>query len=130
VTAGNFAVINAKSLTDAMNYYVVDPETDRIRMKEEFLPSLMRNRQFAAVGWSKMIASFPSPETGDIHFLAFELPRSEPLTLDGNEDLGQDVEMNDLWKQLCGRFGDILDAGSQPLKCASTQLAAASEPRR
>jgi hypothetical protein len=130
LTAGNFAVINAKSLADAINYYVVDPETDRIRMKEAFLPSLTRNRQFAALGWSKMIATFPSPETGAIHFFALDFKRSEPVTLDGNEDLGHDVELDDLWKQLCGRFGDILDAGTQPLKCASGQLAAASGPIR
>lgn len=128
LTAGNFAVINANSLADAMNYYVVDPDTDRIRMKEAFLPSLMRNRQFAAVGWTKMIAGFPSPETGAMHFLVLDLKRSEPLTLDGNEDLGQDFEVKDLWAHLCGRFGDILDAGSQPLKCSSRQLAASAEP--
>ncbi len=40
LTGNNFTVVNAKSLVEAMHYYAVDPETDRIEMKEAFLPSL------------------------------------------------------------------------------------------
>lgn len=119
LTAGNFAVVNAKSVTEALHYYAVDAGTDRIEMKENFLPALVRNRQYAAVGWSKMLATFPTPETGEYWFLAIDLKGGEPLTVDGDEDLGRDPEVDELWKQLCGRFGAILDAGSQRLKCAA-----------
>lgn len=127
---GDFTVVNAKTLVEAMHYYTVDPESDRIEMKENFLPSLVRNRQFAAVGWSKMLGTFPTPETGAFSFLVVDLKGGVPLTFDGGEDLGHDAEVDEMWKQLCSRFGVILDAGSQPVKCAATQVAAMTAPRR
>lgn len=125
---GDFTVVNAKSLAEATHYYRVDGETDRIEMKENFLPILVRNRQFAAVGWSKMLATFPTPETGVFSFLVVDLKGGLPLTLDGSEDLGHDAEVDEMWKQLCGRFGGILDAGTQPMKCAGNQVAAMAAP--
>jgi arylsulfatase A-like enzyme len=127
---GDITVVNAKSLAEATHYYTVDPETDRIEMKRDFLPSLERNRQFAAVGWSKMLGTFPTPETGAYSFLVVDLKGGSPLVLDGGEDFGQDAEVDEMWKQLCRLLGVIHDAGYKPVKCTATQhVAATTAPR-
>jgi arylsulfatase A-like enzyme len=121
----DFTVVNAKSVAEATHYYEVDPETDRIEMKSQFLESLERNRQFAAVGWSKMLGVFPTPETRQFSFLVVDLKGGEPQLLDGGEDFGKDVEVDEMWTKLCRRFGVILDAGTQPLKCTTKAAVAA-----
>jgi arylsulfatase A-like enzyme len=127
---GDFTVVNAKSLADATHYYSVDPDTDRIHMKQQFLDSLLRNRQFAAIGWSKTLGVFPSPETRAFSFLVFDADRGEPLPLDGADDFGKDAEIDTMWNQLCRRFGAIVDAGTQSVKCSANRVAVSTPSAR
>jgi hypothetical protein len=123
---GDFSVVNAKSFAEATHYYRVDPATDRIEMKRQFLDNLQRNRQFAAVGWSKMLGVFPDPVSRSFSFLVVDLKGGAPQSMLAADDFGADPEVGAMWKQLCQRFGTILDAGTQPIKCPADHLAAAA----
>jgi hypothetical protein len=125
---GDPTVVNAKSFAEASHYYRVDPETDRIEMKREFLDNLQRNRQFAAIGWSKMLSVFPSPTTGAFSFMVVDLKGGPAQSIAAVDDFAADPEAQTMWTQLCQRFGVILDAGTQPVKCAATHVAATLPP--
>jgi hypothetical protein len=116
-------VLNAKTIAEVMNYYRVDPVTDRIEMKRHFLDTLRRNRQFAAVGWSQMLGVFPSPRERAFTFLVVDLSGSEPRKMESSESFAHDEEVLALWKQVCARYGDILDDGAQATKCGATNFA-------
>ena len=117
-------VVNVQTVTEVMNYYRVDPVTDRVEMKRHFLDTLRRNRQFAAVGWSQMLAVFPSPRERSFTFLVVDLAGSKPRKLESSEDFTRDEEVHALWKQMCARYGDILDDGAQATKCSPARVAA------
>jgi hypothetical protein len=123
---GDPTVVNAKSFVEATHYYRVDPETDRIEMKRQFLDNLQRNRQFAAVGWSKMLGVFPDPVKRSFAFLVIDLDGGPLQSVTAAGDFARDEETREIWNQLCHRFGGILDAGNQPVKCAATHMAAAA----
>lgn len=125
---GDPTVVNAKSFIEATHYYSVDPDTDRIEMKRQFLDSLQRNRQFAAVGWSKMLGVFPDPSKRSFSFLVVDLKGGPPQSITAAGDFAHDEETREMWGQLCQRFGVILDAGNQPTKCAATHVAAVPAP--
>jgi arylsulfatase A-like enzyme len=123
---GDVTVVNAKSFVEATHYYTVDPETDRIEMKRQFLDILEHNRQFAAVGWTKMLGIFPLPTTGEFTFLELDLKGGIPprlMSVPG--DFTRDAEVTEIWTQTCRRFGAIIDAGKQSLKCAASRMTAA-----
>lgn len=123
---GDPTVVNAKSFIEATHYYSVDPDTDRIEMKHQFLDNLQRNRQFAAVGWSKILGVFPDPVKRSFSFLVIDLKGGPPQSMAAAVDFTRDEETREIWSQLCHRFGGILDAGNQPVKCAARQMAAAA----
>lgn len=126
---GDPTVVNAKSFIEATHYYSVDPETDRIEMKRQFLDSLQRNRQFAAVGWSKMLGVFPDPVKRSFSFGVIDLAGGSLQPIAAAGDFAHDEETREIWDQLCHRFGGILDAGNQAVKCTPTQMAASAGDR-
>ncbi len=131
---GDVSVVNAKTFAEASRYYRVDPVTDRIEMKRGFLDTLRRNRQFAAIGRSQLLGVFPSPQTGAYTFLVVSLEGGLPRRIVSAEDVAGDAEVHELWRQICARYGAILDAGSQPTKCVvsppvAAQSAAAGDAR-
>ncbi len=127
---GDVMTVNAKSIVEVTNYYRVDPDTDRIEMKRKFLDVLRRNRQFAAVGWSKMLGAFPSPSTDIYSFLVVTLEGGgAPRYVMSAEELASDPETAILWNQMCARFGGIFDTGKQAIKCGGPQVVGAFAAR-
>jgi hypothetical protein len=111
------ATIGASSLADAAQYYRVDPETDRLEMKTHFLESLRRNRQYAAIGWTQMLVAFPQPRLNSYVFATIGLRGGTPSLVE-TTDFHGDPEVAELWRQMCARLGDLIDTGTQSIRCS------------
>ena len=75
------AFLSASSVRGAATYYRVDPETDRLLIRAEYLPKLLANRQYAVVRGEEMLASVPSESTREQHVLYLERPGTAPVWL-------------------------------------------------
>lgn len=96
--------ISASALRGAAEYYRIDPDTDRILIRQEFLGDILANRQYAASRNGSMLASIPMPD-GPGHYLAyFDRPESQPRWLDSATAASGGPEVSELWAALTQRF--------------------------
>ncbi len=118
ITGDANTAVSASSLAEAALYYRVDPETDRLEMKTQFLDTLRRNREFAALGWTQMLGVFPRPQLNSYLIYAIDLRGGDLRRVESTADMQHDPEIAELWERLCVRYGDIIDSGTQGVRCA------------
>jgi hypothetical protein len=90
------------ALSDAADYYRVDPETDRVLIRAERLDELLRNRQYAALRGERMLAAVPSADLLQQHLVYLERRGAPAIWLTRAPepaDAGYD-----LWSALTQRF--------------------------
>jgi arylsulfatase A-like enzyme len=97
-------IITTSALTDAAEFYSVNPVTDRIHIRQESLQELLANRQYAASRDGRVLASVPVPD-GPGHFVAYiEHPGAQPRWIDADAVAKDDPKVADLWAALNDRF--------------------------
>jgi len=103
---GTFATPSA--LRTAASFYRVDPETDRVQLREEDLDVVLAKRQYAAFRGSRMVVAFPSPdpEVSTLELGLLNPPATQPIPL-SRTMLEADPETGTLWQALQARFPDL-----------------------
>jgi hypothetical protein len=59
--------VTASMVANVARYYVVEPDSDRILFRETLVPRLLRERQYAAIQGSRMLAALPNKERTDFN---------------------------------------------------------------
>jgi arylsulfatase A-like enzyme len=104
---GTFATPSA--LRTAASFYKVDPETDRVLVREEDLEIVLEKRQYAAFRGSRMVVAFPSsdPKVLTLEPGLVDLPATKPTPL-SRAMLETDPDVGALWQALETRFPDLV----------------------
>jgi len=98
--------IAASALASAARLYRVDPQTDRIELRPENLPRILRERQYGVLLRDRMLAAIPS-HTGEgydlftLSAMGASSQRMAPVTLDSSAA----PELQQLGRALEARFG-------------------------
>ena len=96
--------ISTSALQDAAEYYRIDPETDRILIRKEFLRDILANRQYAARETARCWLRSPLPD-GPGRYLAYvENPGESPRWLDSDALAHSGPEVSELWRALTEKF--------------------------
>lgn len=107
-------VITTSAITDAAEFYRINPVTDRIYIREESLAEILANRQYAASRDGRMLASVPVPD-GPGHFVAYvDHPGAKPRWIDVDAVAKSDPEVAALWVALNNRFPSTRMPSSLP----------------
>lgn len=96
--------ISASALRDASEYYRIDPDTDRILIREEFLGEILANRQYAATKAGEMLALVPSREGPGHHAVFLNGLAGNPEWINNAESLEARPGARELWEALKGKF--------------------------
>jgi arylsulfatase A-like enzyme len=90
-----------------MSAYAINPENGRLELRREYFDELMRSKERAALGRTRILSAVPLPD-GSTGYVV--LPRDAggmPLFLDGPPG-ADDPELSLLWQGLYARFGSEL----------------------
>lgn len=97
-------IITTSALTDAAEFYRINPVTDRIYIRQESLTEILANRQYAALRDGRVLASVPVPDAPG-HFVAYiERPGAQPRWIDADAVAKDDPAVAELWAALNDRF--------------------------
>lgn len=107
-------IITTSALTDAAEFYRINPVTDRIYIRQESLAEILANRQYAASRNGRMLASVPVPDA-DGHFVAYiDRPGAKPRWIDADGVAKDEPEVAALWSALNNRFPSTRMPSSLP----------------
>ena len=100
-------VMTASAISTAVDKYVVDPDTDRVLVRPQFVDEMLATRQYAAESRGRIFASIPAADFRQQHLLYYDpvtdLPRwfdQPPTASDGPEPVA-------LWEALTQRFAPV-----------------------
>lgn len=119
-TETEYTPVNLATLGGAINpsvaaavtrRYRVDPVTDRVELRKEAAPQMRRQRQFAAIGSTRLMAAVPSQLDGRFLRLLVPLAGGFPQRVETMPDTTLDPEAARLWQALQDRYGGILTRG-------------------
>ncbi len=97
-------IITTSALTDAAEFYRINPVTDRIYIRQESLKEILANRQYAASRDGRVLASVPVPDAPG-HFVAYiEHPGAQPRWIDADAVAKDEPKVAELWAALNYRF--------------------------
>jgi hypothetical protein len=100
---GSGSDLSRSMLRAAAPFYRVDAKTDRVLIRTERLPEIMRSRQYAATREGAFLASVPSDDKRQQHVVYLERPGAEPIWLTKAPTANGDVGY-ELWNALQARF--------------------------
>ena len=86
-----------------MSAYAINPANGRLELRKEYFDDLMRSKQRAAVGQTKLLSAVPLPD-GTRGMVALPLAGGTPQFLDHMPDAAADPELHALWEGLLARF--------------------------
>lgn len=99
-------ILTQSFLDEIASFYRLDPDTDRILMREDRVESLLRRRQYAAIRGNSLVAAVPADDSSGFRFLAVERDGGVPVELDmTSKDSG---EVGALIEALQRQFGERL----------------------
>jgi hypothetical protein len=90
-------------LREAVPFYRVDAQTDRVLIRSSRLPEILRNRQYAATRNGEFLATVPAEDDGQQHVVYLERRGAEPVWLTTAPTAAGDPGY-DLWNALQARF--------------------------
>jgi arylsulfatase A-like enzyme len=97
------------AIANAMRSYEIDRETGRMYMRRAKHPLLLRQRQYAALRGSEIVAAIPGTYSPEMRFIYIDQSRSGlPMRLEGRPDPATAPGAAALWTALHERFGDAL----------------------
>jgi arylsulfatase A-like enzyme len=93
-------------IANAMSSYEIDRDTGRMYIQRRKHDLLLRQRQYAALRGSEILAAIPGTYSSDLRFLYIDQSRkSYPVRLDGPPDASLGPNAAALWTALHQRFG-------------------------
>lgn len=99
--------VDQEKIRAALRVYNIDRVTDRVTVRQELLPELLKERQYAAIGSNYLVGAFPSYEGPGYHYLAARLRDGALRRLVGQPS-EQEPELRALWDALQAQFGTVL----------------------
>ncbi len=99
-------ILTQSVLNEVASFYRLDPDTDRILMKENRVESLLQRRQYAAIRRNSLVAAVPADAAGGFRFLAAQRDGGVPVELDITRKDGGEVGA--LIEALQRQFGERL----------------------
>lgn len=99
---------SASMLSSAARYYRVDPDTDRVHVREQAVDEILVNREYAALRDGHVLASLPAYDAEMQHLVYLAPGAVEPVWLAARPESASG-EVGALWSALRGRF-DAVDA--------------------
>jgi hypothetical protein len=90
-----------------MSAYAINPTNGRLELRREFFDDLMRSKERAAVGRTRLLSAVPLPD-GSMGYVALPLGGGMPSFLSSPPDPQDDPELANLWLGLRARFGSEL----------------------
>jgi hypothetical protein len=97
----------------AIGYYRVDAKTDRVLIRAERMPEILRNRQYAATRGAELLAAVPSDDKRQQHVVYLERSGAEPIWLTTAPTAADDVGY-ELWNALQARFAPVRERPVAP----------------
>jgi arylsulfatase A-like enzyme len=122
--------IHTTAVSELSLYYRVDPRTDRVQVKKEYIAWMRRTRQFAAIGPTHVLAAVPSMSDGRHLRLLVPLAGGFPRRLDTPPDPAVEPEAAMLWQQMETRHGAIMAEGLRPMRDATLTSQSDAERHR
>ena len=113
---------STSSLSEVVGNYHVDPATDRVRFRSEFVDDILRNRQYAALAGGRMLASIPAANDREQHLVWRPSADGPWQWLDAPPDAadaGYPPEVIELWLALSDRFDAVR---TRPVIAATREL--------
>jgi hypothetical protein len=100
--------VTASAVASAAKQYEIDPDTDRVRIREDFVSEMLAMRQYAVEQDGDILATVPA--TGDYrqqYLLYFNPETRVPLWMDGPPSPDDDPGQFALWESLGQRFAKV-----------------------
>jgi hypothetical protein len=97
--------VSTSGVQAAALVYRIDPRTDRIELRPNLIPQIVKDRQFAAMFQDKMLASIPTQTAGKRDLIAVDLIHSKAERLNSSLELAADPQLEKLWSAMQTRFG-------------------------
>ena len=100
--------VTASAVASAAKQYEIDPETDRVRIRKDFVGQILAMRQYAVEQGGDILATVPSSGNYRQQYLLYFDPETGlPLWLDGPPSSSDDPEKAALWESLGQRFEKV-----------------------
>jgi hypothetical protein len=110
---GSSPDLSPQMLSEAASFYRVDAQTDRVLIRDERIPEMLRSRQYAATRAGAFLASVPSDDHLQQHLVYIEHPGAEPVWLRTAPTAARDT-CYELWKALEARFAAVRERAVAP----------------
>jgi arylsulfatase A-like enzyme len=100
--------VSLSAAAAAATFYTVDPDTDRIEVRNTRLPEILSEREYAAFDSEMLLAALPHEAT-QYRLLAVRLDRSEARIMTAIPSATAHADLLPLYTALAHRYGFILD---------------------
>jgi hypothetical protein len=100
-------IMTTSALTSAADKYEVDPITDRILVRREFVDEILSMRQYAAELNGRILATVPASDYREQHILYFDPAADAPRWINEPPVASDGAEVYDLWIALEQRFAQV-----------------------
>jgi hypothetical protein len=99
--------IVSSALLGGAAYYRIDPRTDRVLVREQYLDEILANRQYGAARAGQLLASVPSRDGQTQQLVLARSDGAHATWLSGPPAADGDPEAFELWTALAGRFESV-----------------------
>jgi arylsulfatase A-like enzyme len=99
--------INSEKMREAMRVYSIDPDTDRVTVKQGLLKDLLVERHYAALGGQYLVGAVPNYDGAGYNYLAARLSDGALRRL-SEQPAADQQELRALWDALHAQFDDVL----------------------
>jgi len=100
-------VMTASAISTAVDKYEVDPDTDRVLVRTQFIDEMLDTRQYAAESHGRIFASIPAADFRQQHLLYYDPATGLPRWLDTPPTASDAPELVALWEALEQRFAPV-----------------------
>jgi arylsulfatase A-like enzyme len=102
-------VATASAISTAIDKYEVDPATDRVLVRKEFIGEMLDTRQYAAESGGRIFASIPASDYRQQHLLYYDPATGTPRWFGSPPTAADGAEVTVLWEALEQRFAPVRD---------------------
>lgn len=100
-------MMTASAISTAVDKYEIDPATDRVLVRTQFIDEMLSTRQYAAESGGHIFASVPAADYRRQHLLYYDPETDAPRWLNGPPTEADGAELVRLWLALEQRFDAV-----------------------
>lgn len=104
--------MSASGIAEAARIYTIDPKSDRVEVRTEYLPSMLSIRQYAAIGDEYMLVAVPYRSEGlSHHFLVLPKAGGQPSVLTAAPAADAPEDLRRVWSAMQTTLAGIVPTG-------------------